>query len=86
MSAGTDEQAARARLRALAKATRARARNAERRRIQARRDRERFAAWIKREHAAYDRHAASPADANLRRAWLRVLAQRPALYGKRGAA
>jgi hypothetical protein len=86
MSARTEEQAARARLRALAKARRARAHNAERRRIQASRDRERFAAWVKREHAAYDRHAAFPTDANLRRAWLRVWAERPALYGTRDAA
>jgi hypothetical protein len=67
MSARTDEQAARARLRALAKARRVRARNVDRRRAHIDRDRGRFAVWVKREHAAYDRHAAAPADANLRR-------------------
>lgn len=73
------------RLRALAKGRKTRARNAERRRQNMDRHAERFNAWIRREHTAFDQHLAFPADRELRTAWLRVLRERPELYGKREA-
>ena len=73
------------RLRNLAKGRKTRQRNAERRRQNMERHAQQFNAWIRREHAAFDQHIAFPADLKLRRAWLKVLRERPELYGRREA-
>ncbi len=74
------------RLRALAKGRKTRSRNAERRAQAMNRHEQQFRAWVIREHAAFDLHVAYPADLRLRRAWLKVLREMPALYGRREAA
>lgn len=81
-----DERRHAARLRGLAKARRARARNTARRRREEDRARVVFQRWLQRERAAYALHAVSPDDAQLLRRWQKVLREMPALYGRRDAA
>lgn len=73
------------RLRALAKGRKTRSRNAQRRQANMERHAVRFEQWIKREHAAFALHVAFPDDLKLRRAWLKVLRERPELYGRKEA-
>jgi len=81
-----DERMIYRRERALAKARKVRARQVEARRRHIERGRQRFAEWVKLEHAAHDAHAADPTSVLLRHAWLRVLKEMPPLYGRKESA
>jgi hypothetical protein len=86
MTPQADERMSKARLRNLAKARRVRARKASERRSAVLANGIAFRAWIEREHAAFDAHVMAPADRALQSAWLKVLRERPELYGRREAA
>lgn len=83
MTVQQEERAARGRLRALEKARSARRRNVERKHRAEVKAQQQFRAWLVRERVAF---AAAQTDPTQRRAWLRVLRERPALYGRRDQA
>lgn len=80
MTVQQEEQRARGRLRALEKARAARRRNIERQHRAEVKAQHAFRSWLVREREAF---TAAQLDPKQRRAWLRVLRERPALYGRR---
>lgn len=78
-----EERRAAGRERALVKARRVQKRNTARRRRDEVRDAERFRAWLVRERETF---TLAQLDRSKRPAWLKVLRERPALYGRREAA
>lgn len=83
MTAQQEERLARGRLRGLEKARAARRRNIERQHRAEVTAQRAFRAWLVREREAF---TAAQLDRKARRAWLRVLRERPALYGRRDTA
>lgn len=83
MTPAQEERNARTRLRSLAKARRERARKAALRARDEEKLRITFRAWLGRERAAFALQQADPAK---RSVWIKVLRERPALYGRREAA
>jgi hypothetical protein len=82
-AAQLDEHRTMQRLKSLQKARQALARRVAAQRRDEEHARREFKQWLRRERLAYETHAAQPDDHQLLRAWRKILAERPALYGRR---
>lgn len=85
-AAHVDERRALQRLQALRKARQTVQARVERQRKDEQRARAEFKRWLTRERIAYTAHSLEPDDRKLLRAWARILAEQPSLYGPRAQA